>query len=285
MCNNFKKLIVNADDYGLTQSITEGILYAHQKGIITSTTTMMNQPYTEKALLKSLDYKELEVGVHLVFNKDDPLLSPNIVPSLVEKDGRFYIDAYKNREKIKPDHLFLEFCSQLDRFISITGTKPGHIDCHHWCYLHPSFFEVYLKTAKLYDIPARAPRIKTNKFSENSLQNLLGKVPVDGLETQLDILNKMLGEYKIICPDHFCANFYGDYVSIASLKSILNELSVGTTELMTHPGFIDSEVKEKTSYQDARLDELLILTSPEIIELIKENGIELVSFHSLKIRN
>ena len=63
-----KRLIVNADDYGRTAGVVEGILRAHQRGIVTSTTAMMNMPGIEDALRRAQSYPELGLGVHLVFS-------------------------------------------------------------------------------------------------------------------------------------------------------------------------------------------------------------------------
>jgi predicted glycoside hydrolase/deacetylase ChbG (UPF0249 family) len=84
-----KQLIVNADDYGRTAGVVEGILRAHQQGIVTSTTAMMNMPGIEAALQRAQSYPDLGLGIHLVFSAWRPLLPPERIPSLVDDDGAF----------------------------------------------------------------------------------------------------------------------------------------------------------------------------------------------------
>ena len=82
------KLIVNADDFGLTEGTNYGIIDGHINGLVNSTTMMMNMPGTEHAVRLAKEYNLLGVGVHLVLTAGEPLLGD--VPSLVGSDGSFH---------------------------------------------------------------------------------------------------------------------------------------------------------------------------------------------------
>ena len=84
------KLIVNADDFGYSESISAGIMRAHRDGIVTATTLMTNAPHTSGAAKLARATPTLDVGVHLVVTFDRPLADVELVPTLVDKDGRFF---------------------------------------------------------------------------------------------------------------------------------------------------------------------------------------------------
>ena len=84
------KLIVNADDFGYSESVSAGILRAHQGGIVTATTLMTNAPHTDAAAKLARAARSLDVGVHLVLSFDRPLADVARLRSLVDKDGKFF---------------------------------------------------------------------------------------------------------------------------------------------------------------------------------------------------
>src|SRR5215469_17901352 len=78
-----KRLIVNADDLGLSHGITEAILHCHLNGIVTSASLMVNQPGTEYAVEWIKKTPNLDVGIHLNLCQGRPVLPPRMVGSLV----------------------------------------------------------------------------------------------------------------------------------------------------------------------------------------------------------
>ena len=99
-----RRLIVNADDFGLTEGVTQGILAAHVGGIVTSTSLMVDAPGAEHAAALAREHPRLSVGLHFV--DDGPDLD-------------------------QPGHAEREFARQLERFRALTGSEPTHVDSHH----------------------------------------------------------------------------------------------------------------------------------------------------------
>jgi chitin disaccharide deacetylase len=84
-----RKLIVNADDFGLTVGVNQAILDAHRDGIVTSTTLMANGAALGQAVIASQRAPALGVGVHLNLSEGVPISPPSDISTLVDDSGRY----------------------------------------------------------------------------------------------------------------------------------------------------------------------------------------------------
>jgi len=277
-----KRLIVNADDYGRTARVVEGILQAHQQGIVTSTTAMMNMPGIEDALRRAQSCPELGLGVHLVFSAWRPLLPPEQIPTLVDADGTFLSQKvlWARPEAIQRSELRAELTAQVKRFRDLTGRSPDHLDCHHFVHHHPFFFAVYVELAAHCGLPIRAPFPP-----EEALSQAAATVPlIEGLPLSevRDIIRRdreIVQANGVRHPDHFVSSFYGEEaVTLENLLAIVENLNEGTTELMCHPGLTDEQLLVKSIYGRPREKELQLLCHPRVRDKIDALGIELVNF-------
>jgi len=246
-------LIVNADDFGFTDSVNRGIIKAFKEGIVTSTTLMVNMPAAGGAAMLALENPGLAVGIHFVLTAGYPLSSG--VPSLVTLDGKFpksnvFFDKleYKMGAKIddnidanvdvNPVEVEKEFRAQLDRFLSF-GLTPSHFDSHHHVHLTDAVRPVVEKLAQQYNIPVRC-------FDDNI---------------------------------HFIDGFFNETATMEVLTQLLRESKdYETAEFMCHPGLVNDELRSIDSYCDMREKELELLTSPDVKQLIDELNIKLVSY-------
>lgn len=244
------KLIVNADDFGLTDGVTCGILDAMKNGIVTSTTMMVNTPGTLKAADIVRENPELAVGLHINISLGSPLtetlsLTENGVflkPSVIGSDDRYH-----------EEELYREMRAQYQRFVELTGREPTHLDSH--LYAHQKFPKV-----------GRAIR----RLAEDE------GLPVRGLETD---------QYPHI---YFEGNFKvkpGE--SRIDLKAKCLQL-IGTlsnhpiAELMVHPAFPDAWLMSNSSYNTQRSMEHAVLTDPDIRQFISQAAIKLATFRDLE---
>jgi predicted glycoside hydrolase/deacetylase ChbG (UPF0249 family) len=83
-----KKLIVTADDFGLTEKINQGILEAHRRGIVTSASLMANGSAFDDAVARLKEAPRLGIGAHLNLTEGASLSRPSLVSSLVDRDGQ-----------------------------------------------------------------------------------------------------------------------------------------------------------------------------------------------------
>jgi predicted glycoside hydrolase/deacetylase ChbG (UPF0249 family) len=270
-----KYLIVNADDYGLHPSVSAGIRKAHLEGILTSTTAMMNMPDAQSALEMAAEYcPNLGLGVHLTLTAGLPLLTPEQLPTLMRlSDGtRFPREAVLREQaaSIPAAEVKAEWRAQIERFIQLAGKKPDHLDSHHNSsyYTYP-FFEAMLELAAEYQTAVRL-------CYGNAEQGDYSAIPKDfpaGV-TPYELTRR----FNIPAPDSFIGGFYDKNVSLEFLLSNLQSLPNGVTELMSHPALDGEALKEISSYNVQRERELNLLIHPQVMETVKANQIELVSF-------
>jgi predicted glycoside hydrolase/deacetylase ChbG (UPF0249 family) len=276
-----RRLIVNADDYGRAPGVSQGILQAHREGIITSTTVMINQPGIEDQLIEALACPALGIGLHCVFSAWRPVLSPKAIPSLVDEGG-YFLDQHTlwaRAEEISPDHLWTELSAQYERFRTIAGQPPDHLDCHHFVHLYPPFFQVYANLAAQCRLPLRVPFP-----AEADFQRALGSLPfLEGFPHDLvrDMIatnSALLEARRLGHPDHFIGTFFGrEALTLAKLLRLIDTLPEGVSELMCHPGYDDPFLAGST-YRQEREVELALLTHPAVGQRIQELDIKLVTY-------
>ena len=281
-----KQLIVNADDFGRTHKVSEGILKAHREGIVSSATVMMNMPGAAHDLHLALtEAPRLGLGVHLVFTAGRPLLPPEWVSSLIDEHGRFHSQEaiLQNPSRLNLDELRSELKAQISAFHNAAQRQPDHIDCHHFAHVHPHLFAVYHDLALELGLPMRVPFPRHEADLANAA---LMPGPASSLpEAQVtDIARQLwqrLADRPVRSPDRFIVGFFGDGVSVENLLALVDQLPDGVSELMTHPGYSDDALAGESSYNAKREDEVAVLTDPRLRQRLAELGIELTTYVAL----
>lgn len=279
-----KRLIVNADDYGLTPGAAAGIRQAHLRGIVTSTTAMMNKPQVEEAIQLALrDCPNLGLGVHLVLTSGKPVLPPDRIPSLVTPDGLFFHqeDFIARLASIDPEDAFSEWHAQIEAFAEAAGRAPDHIDSHHHAsYFSPVLFERMLALAEEYGCPIRKP------FGEHSASYTEYLSTESDAQYEPDVA-ALVKRYQTNMPQVFIGDFYDDGATLSNLGSIIQSIASDnahdTFEIMCHPAVVDEDLRRMSSYQDPRARELAILQSDDVKGLIRQHHIQLINFSDLAL--
>jgi predicted glycoside hydrolase/deacetylase ChbG (UPF0249 family) len=248
-----RRLIVNADDLGRTPGINEGIFKAHERGIVTSATLMVNYPASAAAARALPRFSSLGVGLHVALSGGPSALPPERIRSLVGGDGLFP-SRPEGLVEADPQEIFQEVQAQLNLFRTLTGRLPTHLDGHHHCHRLPAVARALISIAREEKLPVRSatPAVAT-----------------------------LLRQESVATTDHFDESFYGAGVSRESLSKILRQVPAGTTELMCHPAVIDPELRGASSYVDERQAELALLTDAEVLALVRSQGLELIHFGDL----
>jgi len=128
-----KFLIVNADDFGYSRGINRGIVEAHQRGVVTSATTIVNAPATEDAVRLAAENPGLSIGLHVNFTNEGE--------RLVEFDD--------------PELCRAELRRQFDRFVALFGRRPTHLDSHQHVHRGRSPLPVFQELAREHGLPLR----------------------------------------------------------------------------------------------------------------------------------
>jgi predicted glycoside hydrolase/deacetylase ChbG (UPF0249 family) len=283
-----KQLIVNADDFGRSPGINRGILEAHQRGIVTSTTVMVNQPAAAPGLERALaEAPDLGIGLHVTLTAGRPLSRPEAVRSLLTDEGQFvHISAWPARlSQFEPDHLQREIAAQADRFLALAGRPPDHLDSHHHAaYLHPDALRAMLEIAAGFNIPMRAGMADLPlDLAAAALARILPQFDTSIARPLVERLGAVLADGPPpFWPARFEMGYYDKTATLGDLLVILTNLPADAiTELMCHPGYVDEELGS-TGYRDRREEEIVHLTHAATFECVRAEGIQLISFGDLR---
>jgi chitin disaccharide deacetylase len=227
-------LIVNADDFGYSRGVNNGIIDSHLYGIVNSATMMMNMPGTDHAIELAKKHPSLQVGIHLVLTCGKPLLKD--VPSLVDENRNFkHLSLLQKNMDISLVELEREWTAQIERFLA-SGLKLTHMDSHHHVHTIEEFLPVVQKLANKYKLPVRT----------------------NGAERIKDV-----EAFSDLC----LIDFYRDGVTSNYFHKLTESLEDGKKiEVMCHPAYLDNILLNGSSYTYDRLKELDILTTVKLPE-------------------
>jgi len=268
-----KKLIVNADDFGLTQGINEGIIDAFENGILTRTSIIANASCFDHAVSLAKKCPRMPIGIHLTLIEEKPLSGAEKIKSLTDTNG-FLLKNHKGfllrylRKQIKLDEVNAELEAQIKKVLE-RGITISHIDSHQHLHLLPGIFKIALALMKKYNIHSvRLPRLAFKhllSFKDSSL----GALSLS--------CKKLLKNEKIAHPDRLLGLRLAGSLKEASLVRLLEDVREGITEIICHPGIADAAFKQ--NYAHWRYDpyaELQALKSDTVKKALKQKNIELI---------
>ena len=292
-----KYLIVNADEFGLTEQVNRGIVEAHRGGIVTSATLITNMWAFEDAISLARMCPSLGTGVHLNFTDGSPLMSAGDVPTLVDPLGRFLGRGRLVRRlmagKIKIAEVRKELSAQIRKVMN-AGIKPSHLDSHQSTFMFPTVFRAVLDLASEHRLPIRLPREQIILASPTALlrhftsPRLWKKAVMWCLSTAM---GPQLRHRGVATVGHMVSTvgcFDGvsvDKVTLGKYELILDHLRPGTTELMTHPGYSDERLAQFAwgGWPEAkrREQELAVLCDPRLAQMLASKRIKLTNYRML----
>jgi hopanoid biosynthesis associated protein HpnK len=284
-----RRLIINADDFGLTAGVNRAIVEGNRCGMVTSATLMANAQASEAAIELSRAQPSLKIGCHVVLIDGVPL-SANL-PSLTNGSSRFRSSLKQFalaavRKQIAAEEIEREVAAQV-RKIQASGIMLTHVDSHKHTHMFPHVLRPVLHAARACGI--RAVR---NPFEPLRSWPLSMMVSVPGLwlrSAGVMAFQMFASEFRRAVKEVGMVSTDGT-VGIAAtgkldqqiLLQILKALPEGTWELVCHPGYSDADLKAAgTRLTQSREIELAALTSTETQQALAHEKIELISYADL----
>ncbi len=284
------RLIINADDLGMTGGVTDGILFAHRNGLVTSTSMMVNQPFSEYAAQQLSSVPDLSVGIHITLDQGSPILPADQVPTLVNGHGEFYgngeLRARLWRRRVNVDEIGAEIHAQI-QWMKERGITPSHADSHRHIHFYPYVAKAFSIACQEENIPrTRVARIR--HYPRNGYvggphggpphRRLLVSLYME-LLTQARFRPFRRADCRLE-PDPK----YNKQDSLPrGVKLAFENLPDGTYEFVCHPGFSENNPvsEEFPGFTGRRQLELSILTDKNLRSAIENKHIELINFNQL----
>jgi len=289
-----RRLIINADDFGLTAGVNRAIVEAHQRGVVTSATMMANGGALQDAVARAHE-AGLSVGCHVVLIDGAPLLAPQDVSSLVVADGtgtRFR-DGWLGfasralRKRLDEEQIAAEVEAQIRR-IQQTGLRVTHVDSHKHVHLLPPVLRPLLAAAKACGV--RAVRNPFAPLKPLAVAHLARRPRLWTRYSEVKLLRRFYQEFRNAVADAGMITTDGTFGIVVTgaldselFAAIVGSLPEGTWELVCHPGYCDEELRSvRTRLRKSREQELRVLTSPAARRAIEAAGVELISYAELQ---
>jgi chitin disaccharide deacetylase len=270
-----RRLIVNADDFGRSESINEAVIRAHRDGILTSASLMVNETAADQAVRLARQNPNLGVGLHLALVCGRAALPPDEIPNLATHGGQFsenavgagmkYFFSSKCRMQLRE-----EIGAQFERFHA-TGLPMDHVNGHLNMHLHPVIFGILMENAEQWGI--RAMRLTCDRFFLNA-RIASGQWAYRASHA---IIYRMLSAWarprlagKVI--RHTSVVFgllQNSRVDRAYVEKLMPCLPPGDSELYSHPSL------------DHYRNEFDALVDPAIRRLLQQNGVRLIRYQDL----
>jgi hopanoid biosynthesis associated protein HpnK len=285
------RVIINADDFGLSPGVNRGILSAFRDGVLTSTTMLANLDFFDDAVAIARDNPDLPVGIHLSLLWGPPVAGPAAVPTLIERDGCFprSLTTLARRYfsgRLSLDEVRAEFLAQIGKFRD-TGLVPTHVDTHKHVHCLPGVTDALIAAARESGIDrARFPYEESTRLSAPDG----GPAPrfswtAKGKRNLIRLLcrgsRKRFLEAGMRTTDHFVGIEQMAGLNSDVLRLILANLRPGVTEIMCHPGYVDEHLGEYSRVPPHREIELAALKDRSIREYVSANGIDLIHYGEL----
>ncbi|HEY1661171.1 MAG TPA: hopanoid biosynthesis-associated protein HpnK [Verrucomicrobiae bacterium] len=270
-----RRLIVNADDFGLSHSVNDAVVRAHREGILTTASLMVNEGGFEEAVKLAKENPTLGVGLHLTLLHGHSTLKPEKIPGLANERGEFsnspvgvgmdYFFKHSLRESLRA-----EIHAQFNKFHG-TGLPLDHVNGHLHLHLHPAIFSILMEDADPLGIRhmrlTRDCLSRSRRMSEGYWFYRISHAAI--FEMLSSRARRPLAMRKIKHAQITFGLLQDSHVDEDYVLKLLPELPPGDSELYSHPSL------------DKFKHEFDALVSPRVKELVKKLGIELIRYQDL----
>ncbi len=283
-----RRLIVNADDFGLTPGVNRAISESCTRGIVTSSTLMAKGSAFDGAVQLAKGLPQLSVGCHVVLVDGTPAADPSGLPTLIKNGqfrrglGDFALSCVCGG--ISGIEVEVEATAQI-RVLQSAGIKVSHLDTHKHTHLFPHVLKALLRAAN-----ACGVRAIRNSVEPIRVTGVLGRPSLWKRWSQVRVLNRIARGFRdavhdagLVTPDGTLGIVATGVMDELLLGEIIEHVPDGTWELVCHPGYDDADLAlAGTRLRASRAKELEILTSPAVRERLEMHEIKLLSYNDIQ---
>jgi hopanoid biosynthesis associated protein HpnK len=280
-----RRLIVNADDFGLTSGVNRGILEAHASGIVTSATLMACGAQFAEAVALAAHAPKLSVGCHVVLVDGSPMLETSQASSLIVNSGPRFRESVINfamlatTGRLNQDQIEAEVTAQIQK-LQAGGIHVSHLDSHKHTHMFPVALKGILRAARKCGIRAIRNPFEPVVFATSG--NWKRRFQIGLLKQYQKTFRDELAAASMITPNGCIGIVATGGLNLAAFQDLIRNLPEGTWEFVSHPGYNDGDLqKVRTRLKASRETELAILTSDAVKVLLRKEGVELISYHDL----
>ena len=278
-----RRIIINADDFGLTTGVNSAVIELHANGFLTSATLMAHASATEDAIALALKTPTLGVGCHIILVDGNPTLPAHSIPTLIDSHTGLLHRKLTTflrlllLGRIHPDEIQAEATAQIAR-LTQTGLRLTHIDTHKHTHMFPAVLRPVLKAARAAGISS-----VRNPFEPLWSRRATPAAPV-ARRIQVNLLHGLHTRFRRTVQQEGFTTTNGSLGVLATgsltaetVASLLTNMPDGTWELVTHPGYNDQDLAQVTT----RLKESRDIERKALTAVTLEENLELVSFAQL----
>lgn len=288
-----KRLIINADDFGMTAGVNRAVIEAHEHGIVTSTSLMATGAAFAQAVALSQSSR-LSLGCHVVLLEGSPLLPAQRNPRLVSigPGGR---SAFRRRlgeficaaatGNLPAEEILREATAQI-RTLQQAGVSVSHLDTHKHAHVFPEVFRPLMRAAAACGV--RALRNPFEPTQATPWREALSRPALWARFLPVRTLRVFAAEFRycaaargLLTTDGTIGITLTGRLDEPTLLELLRRLPEGTWELCCHPAYEDAQWRALGPRPGSGARELELLASPSLRRHIEAMGVELISYSEL----
>jgi chitin disaccharide deacetylase len=287
------RLILNADDFGLTRGINRAVAELHQAGALTSATLMAAGPAFDDAVAVAHANPALGVGCHIVLTNGSPVSVPETIPTLLGKDDHHFRASLPEfllavvRGKVNEEDIYSEALAQIQK-LQCAGITVSHVDTHKHTHILPGVARPLLRAAHHAGVPCiRNPFEKPWSLALGSsgiLRSLQVRI-IRHLQSRFLALPEIVA-HNVHTSDGTIGVAVTGNLNGPTLRAVLDAMPEGTWELVCHPGYNDVDLDAVTTRlrrsREIERDALISIFAKNSDASVQPNPVELINYRSLE---
>lgn len=281
-------VIINGDDFGFSSGVNQGIITAHQQGVLTSTSLMVTGQAFDEAVNLAHVHPKLAVGLHLVLGSGKAVLPPSHIPHLVDSNGNFsdkhhQAGIHYHLSQDARRELPLEIRAQLEKFRS-TGLQLSHVDGHNHMHFNPIVLHTLVDLSKEFNIkvirlPYEELGMTLKIDSGDRLMKTIWYLVMSGLRWYGERLLKPKG---IVSPERVYGWLQSGRMTEAYLLGLIPQIQADLIEIYAHPA-IAIAGEPRNGPQGAGQLELDALLSHQVRDMLASKGFQLINYNNREV--